>query len=125
MGKGGLRKSEALNANWSDLNDDNLEVKSGKGGKQRFVPFKTEWLLQTHGTSIVTKDLPYWNFFRSVCTEFTPHDFRSYYANRVVNMPGMSIEDARVLLGHETIETTAKYLRADKDRQRKLILEGL
>lgn len=124
MGKGGLRKSEALAMTWDKIKDDRLEVESGKGGKQRFVPFSKRWLVNIKGSgAVIPSNLYYWPFFRLI--GFTPHDFRSFYATKVVNIPGMSIEDARELLGHEDIKTTAKYLRADRDRQQKLVLENL
>lgn len=123
MGRGGLRKSEAFKTSWDKIKETRLEVESGKGGKQRFIPFLRTWLKDPETTgSVLPLNLNYWSFFKSI--GFTPHDFRAYYATKVVNIPGMSIEDARELLGHEDIKTTAKYLRADKDRQQKLVMEN-
>ena len=125
MGKAGLRKSEAFAVSFRDLKDDRIEVVSGKGGKQRFVPFSREWLKRSNdllNQTILPKNLPYQKFFDE--TEFTPHDLRAYYATKVANIQGMSVEDARDLLGHEDIRTTAKYLRANKNRQQTLIMEN-
>lgn len=121
MGKAGLRKAEAFKVKFSNVKNNSLEVESGKGGKQRFVPFNQEWLLPTT-FDILPKNLSYQKFFDE--TEFTPHDLRAYYATKICNILGMSIEDSRVLLGHEDIRTTSKYLRADKDRQHRLIMEN-
>ena len=126
MGKAGLRKSEAFNVSWSDIKDGMLEVRAGKGGKQRFVPFDRKWLRGDTGEVgvVVVKNLQYAKFFSESLTGFTPHDCRVYYATKVVNIVGMSIEDARDLLGHSDIKTTAKYLRASKDKQHRLIMEN-
>lgn len=125
MGKAGLRKSEAFSIKWADIQDNVLTV-IGKGGKKRTIPFSMQWLNAESEKlkTILPANLSYWQFFKEDLPGFTPHDLRSYYANRVTNMPGMSIYDARDMLGHVNINTTAKYLRADKDRQQKLILEN-
>lgn len=125
MSKAGLRKSEALSITWAGIKNDTLEVSEGKGGKQRFVPFKAEWLKLTSdntGESIVSPSVRIQSFFKDFGQGFTPHDFRAYYATKTACLPGMSIEDVRDLLGHVDIRTTAKYLRADRDRQKRLIL---
>lgn len=125
MGKAGLRKSEALAARWEHISQDQLEVPNGKGGKQRFVPFNKEWLKDVKEQGpVVPAKLNYWKFFNDNFEGFTPHDFRSYYATKIVNIHGMSIEDARDLLGHDDIKTTAKYLRVNKERQKTLVMEN-
>ncbi len=123
LGKAGLRKGEALGLTRDFIKDNQLEVRDGKGQKQRFIPFNSQWLLGD-ASVIVSATMPYWKFFKDHCEGFTPHDFRAYYATKIVNLPGMSIEDARDLLGHNDIKTTARYLRANKERRTKLIMEN-
>lgn len=124
-GRGGLRKMEALSAKWSDINGDRLEIRDGKGGKQRFVPFDKSWLRSSsNGYDLilpVTFNAQY--SFKKAGVNATPHDFRSYYAEKIVNNGGMSIEDARDLLGHSDINTTAQYLRASQEKQQKAVME--
>lgn len=123
LGKAGLRKNEAIGLKTAFIHEGQLEVREGKGQKQRFIPFNKEWL-QGQGSVIVPSKFSYWKFFKENCEGFTPHDFRAYYATKIVNMPGMSIEDARDLLGHNDIKTTARYLRVNRDRRTRLIMEN-
>jgi len=118
-GKAGLRKSEALNAKWEDIKNGELEVSSGKGNKQRFIPVDKAWFRDAKEEGQI---LPFNFLYKG--DFYTPHDFRSFYADRVVNMPGMSIEDARDLLGHTDIRSTVKYLRINKERRARLIREN-
>lgn len=127
IGKAGLRKSEALKVKWTDINNGLLHVTSGKGGKSRYVPFDNNWLkydFESVDVQILPENLVYWKFFKDVCGEFTPHDFRCFYANKIVNMTGANLEDCRDLLGHSDISSTAKYLRVDRNRQHKLVMEA-
>lgn len=127
ISKAGLRKSEALVVKWLDINNDKLEVRSGKGGKQRFVPFDISWLVDSKNRdlddTIVPETLNVAVLIKRHCGSFTPHDFRAFYATKLVSL-GMQIQDVAELLGHSTIETTARYLRADKERQAKIVMEG-
>lgn len=125
-GRAGLRKSEALDVKWSDINNGCLEVVAGKGGKQRFIPFNRAWLKNPEGKTTglilpVTFNAQYLLF--KIKSNASPHDFRSYFAEKIVNSPGMTVEDARDLLGHTDIRSTAQYLRANQERQHKAVME--
>lgn len=126
IGKAGLRKAEAFNVKWVDIKNDLLIVQNGKGGKYRTIPFKREWLKVTYSDYVAFRGNSYQIqlFFTTKCGDLTPHDFRSYYANVIVNQPGANLEDCRDLLGHANISSTAVYLRRDKDRQHKLVMEA-
>jgi integrase len=118
MGLAGLRISEALNAQWRDLENGFLKV-IGKGNKQRLIPFNKKKLIANGLGSIVGKlDL---NKLRRSMKPFTPHDFRAFYATYIANHPELNIKDAAMLLGHASITTTSRYVRSDLNRIAKVL----
>jgi integrase len=123
LGRAGLRLSEALGIKRSAIKDDIVNIESGKGQKQRFVPFKESWL-KGNAEVVVPTNLNFRAFFNESFEGFTPHDFRSYYANKVGAIPTMSLENLRKLLGHNDIRSTAVYLRSDLTKAHKLIMEN-
>ena len=135
MGDCGLRRSEAAAARFRDIRfQDGLPVLGvvGKGAKKRTVPLHRnahalamriqkeqggEFLLKRfdrHGnafdgitdralTDIVTER------GQALGLQLAPHDLRRTFAqNR--RKAGLDLEQIRVLLGHETLETTRRYL---------------
>lgn len=135
MGDCGLRRAEASAARFEDIRfQDGLPVLRvvGKGAKERAVPLHRnahalamriqreqggEYILKRfdrHGnaadgitdralTDIVTER------GRALGLELAPHDLRRTFAqNR--RKAGLDLEQIRVLLGHESLGTTARYL---------------
>lgn len=126
MGRGGLRWNEALQASWGDIKEDLLWV-VGKGDKQRKVPFNKSWLKycapKVDDRSLIVDDQSNLRRrFKTLFVPFTPHDFRAYYATQVANNPQLGIKNAAMLLGHSSISTTSRYVRADIEHCRKVLL---
>lgn len=122
-GLAGLRKHEAFKARWSDINQEqSLLTVVGKGGKQRQVPLDPSILLG-YGTS--SSPDPESRIILSAYTKavsdrwpaalegFTPHDLRAAYITHLVNSPGVGIKDVSQAVGHASIATTSRYIRAD------------
>lgn len=51
--------------------------------------------------------------------DVTPHDCRRFYGTTLVNTPGVTLEEARLLMGHETTEQLMEYQRAQSGYQRR------
>ncbi len=123
IGRCGLRKSEAFNAKWSDIENGYLKV-LGKGNKIRHVPILQMWLKpRVNGTvdqkiSGACKGCTY--FFRHKL-KLSFHDFRAYYATQVSNHPELNIKDAQLLLGHSSMMTTQRYVRADLEKAKRVL----
>lgn len=125
LGNGGLRWNEALKARWDDIRDDLLWV-VGKGDKQRKVPFYKSWLIPSEGAGslIVASNTSFRRRFNALFAPYTPHDFRAYYATQVANNPKLGIKNAAMLLGHSSINTTTRYVRADIERCKEVLLSS-
>ena len=114
MGRFGLRKSEALNAKWEDFTaEGTLEIKNGKGDKQRFIPLSVDNLKNFKQEGLILpRGLNYWRFFATI-KPFTPHDFRAYAITSWVKEKGLDLSDAALLAGHSKTDTTNRYVRTD------------
>lgn len=51
--------------------------------------------------------------------DVTPHDCRRFYGTRLVNSGGVSLEEARRLMGHETVEQLMEYQRSSKGFEKR------
>lgn len=51
--------------------------------------------------------------------DITPHDCRRFYGTMLVNRGGVSLEEARRLMGHETVEQLMEYQRAARGYERR------
>lgn len=51
--------------------------------------------------------------------DVTPHDCRRFYGTTLVNTPGVTLEEARLLMGHETTEQLMEYQRAQSGYQQR------
>ncbi len=144
--KCGLRKSEIMKLNCEEIDFTNNELKiiSSKGGNDRVVYFNGELkkLLLTYklekgihsggivrgknGNGICSNSLH--NAIRLVYTEsgvyrpgLTIHSLRHTYAE-TLRKEGFDFSVIQALLGHKSLETTAKYLHVTKDDLKKATL---
>lgn len=123
----GLRISEAINLKWSDINLGKITV-FGKGGKTRFIPIKSDLLnelvtlknkhcsyifysnrltsLKRENVHTMLKDVAKRaNLTDRVSAHWLRHSTASHALNN-----GASLTQVKELLGHGSINTTARYL---------------
>lgn len=142
----GCRVSEVSNTDWENVDVDNRTVVvTGKGNKQRIVYISDKaayWIekykisvenpsgalfvakhggrLQKSGIESVLKTIESKTDLENVY----PHRFRRTLATNLINK-GMNIQYVKEILGHEKIETTMIYSKADekniKESHRKYI----
>lgn len=129
----GLRVSEAQNLDLRDFDSENntLQVREGKGSKDRAVPFTDRLWRQikayTNGRNsgslfinnrkqpVSIRTLQRW--VKEVAREVgmgskvTPHVLRHTFAYLMISK-GMSHEQLQPMMGHERIETTQIYSRS-------------
>jgi len=134
----GARKSEIIGLKPSDIDfEDDMILLNGKGQKQRYAmlyskikddlkkyidKYSTEDFVFTYGGSaladstinaILTKHLR----LADIDGDFTPHDLRHACASAMFDN-GASLEEIKMVLGHESISTTEKiYVHFNKERQ--------
>jgi len=133
----GLRAFEACSLQWNDINFDRQQVhiKKGKGGKDRFVPICSETLVvlkryrehypsTNHVFKMFGKDAPLNNAsirFRlkeglskaGLDTSLTIHSLRHSYATHLLEA-GEDIQTVQQRLGHKSVSTTMIYLHLAK-----------
>lgn len=121
----GLRKSEALRLQWSDINSasESLTVKQGKGFKDRVVPFTRDAQSRLRSTAcnfVCSRAFtPVSNLDRYFSTasvragvRVTPHSLRAFALQNLSQV--LSITELRDFAGHSNFQTTLKYLVPDK-----------
>lgn len=130
----GLRVDEVANVELSDITlnerSGDVLVRSGKGDKERIVPLNliarkalASWTTVRPATvpnNLFSVSVRTWQ--RSVealgvqigVPDVTPHWLRYTFAKRLEG-DGIPLESIRDLLGHESIETTRRYLRSSLD----------
>ena len=138
MAHTGLRIEEVcdLKIENIDFNRNNIIVYDGKGGKNRVVPVK-EFVLKGHQYPSIKNYINYhrwktskiytfttdrgkaapWYIRRYLkpiarsagCSWINPHTFRHYYATECLKK-GMNLKALQLILGHESLETTSRYL---------------
>jgi integrase len=134
LGEPGLRKGEALNLKWEDLDwsKRRLTVTRSKSGDPRYVPLSSyaqEWLqrLQQHPESPFVFAMPDGSVLSDPRYSFDTvkkelglgfvkgfHDLRHYRATQWLAR-GVDVKTVSRLLGHRRIETTMRYLHLIPD----------
>lgn len=121
----GMRIQELLDMTWENINTENNSIKvTGKGGKSRIV-YTTEEVLapaknalkygQQHGKLffIDQRQARYmiWEALKpySNARQLSPHAIRHTYATNIASKGG-NVSTLAMLLGHQHIETTQKYI---------------
>lgn len=131
----GIRRAEATNLRIEDVDlEDQLIVVTGKGSKQRRVPFSTgvkqllrEWLSalgEMEGSLFGLTDQGIRQLFRRIQVEtgiknFYPHACRHTAATSMVRS-NMDTHSVKRILGHSSIIVTERYLSlSDADLREK------
>ncbi|MFC1558964.1 tyrosine-type recombinase/integrase [Gemmatimonadota bacterium] len=138
MYRAGLRVSEVINLKPGDIRWGSgiLEVRSGKGGKDRNIPVDSEtlgWLRAWQGQrpgrrqrffiTLQGKPLSARYLQQMVkrlahkaglerAEQVTPHVFRHTFATGLLN-DGFTIREVQTLLGHSNVSTTQIYLHVE------------
>ncbi|MDC8992490.1 tyrosine-type recombinase/integrase [Mycobacterium marinum] len=119
-GEAGLRRAEIAQVHTSDLMDGGALLVKGKGGKQRVVP------LSDHLVALIREAQPGWLFptipgqhltpghvgkimSRALPDQWTAHTLRHRFASRAYR-GSRNLRAVQMLLGHESILTTERYV---------------
>jgi len=142
----GIRKSELLNLNWTDINlsKNTLIVRNGKGGKDRLIPLhkKVTELLDRYldeRLPLKTDALIIGEQGRRLCSKsfvyllkiylglsglkkkgYSAHTFRHSFATHLIEA-GVDIFKVQKLLGHESLDTTKIYINFNSSQMAKAV----
>ena len=132
----GMRRSEAARLKWADIDSQRMIVRvvKGKGGKDRDLPLspallqtmRAHWrcfkpvtyLFPSRYSGAVEKpitDKAVWHIATQAARQagirkrVTPHTLRHSWATHLLEN-GTDLRTIQLLLGHEDLETTARYL---------------
>lgn len=136
----GLRISEALSVTKESLANGNNLIVTGKGKKQRLVPllpiviekikdyltncpfevaFNKPLFLGNKGKTYTRRDFSavIYNIRHNLNLQetITPHAFRHSFATHLLESGG-DLRTIQELLGHESLSTTQRYTKVDKNR---------
>ncbi len=143
----GLRLGEGLNLKVQDIDAHTMQihVRNGKGGKDRLVPLpqrtlnalRSYWLTHRHpqrlfpgkafmtdspmdrggvqkAMKLVLKDC-------GINKPISPHSLRHCFATHLLEQ-GLDLRSLQVLLGHGSLNTTARYTRMTRLKQKDAAL---
>lgn len=133
----GLRISEAANLRWLDVDlaGRSLMVREGKGGKDRVVPLHqviVDELVpprrsgfvcgKADGAPVGVKSLAhiFERWLPRLGIRISAHQLRHTFATELLNQ-GADLRQIQELLGHESIETTQRYLAVSATRLRTAV----
>ena len=142
----GIRKSELLNLNWTDINlsKSTLIIRRGKGGKDRLIPLHKEVtrLLDKYLNErlpLKTEALIIGEQGRRMCNcsfvnllkmylalsglkrkGYTAHSFRHSFATHLVEA-GVDLFKVQKLLGHASLDTTKIYINFNSSQMAKAV----
>lgn len=145
----GIRLSELVGLNDQAVDLDNCQLKvTGKGNKQRIVPFGSELKAALRQLIILREGVPradeaffvtskgqrmkpaqvrqiVKNRLAAVCTlkKLSPHVLRHTFATSMLNH-GAGIESVRRLLGHESVSTTEIYTHTTFEQLKRVYEEA-
>ena len=142
----GIRKSELLNLNWTDINlsRSTIIIRRGKGGKDRLIPLhkevtmlldkylekrlplKTDALIigeqgrRMSNCSFVNLLKMYFAISGLKRKGYTAHSFRHSFATHLVEA-GVDIFKVQKLLGHASLDTTKIYINFNSSQMAKAV----
>jgi len=142
----GIRKSELLNLNWTDINlsKSSVIIRRGKGGKDRLIPLhkevsrlldeylekrlplKTDALIigeqgrRMGNCSFVNLLKMYLSLSGLKRKGYTAHSFRHSFATHLVEA-GVDLFKVQKLLGHASLDTTKIYINFNSSQMAKAI----
>jgi site-specific recombinase XerD len=137
----GLRNMELRQLHVEDLSDGFVHVISSKRGKERYVPISEEaetivrhwlkkrpvespFLISSHlGNRIPERTVQktILSLARDIPKHVTPHTLRHSIATHLYNR-GVDLRDIQEFLGHDSIETTRRYVHVAKEQLRRRVL---
>lgn len=120
MSRCGLRVSEVLSLTKEAISDGKALI-VGKGKKERYI-FVPDYILnrieRICGGGLIFKNWDdrgfrkaIWIAFKNVGANVSPHMLRHAFASMCINQ-GMPINQIAMLLGHDDIRTTQRYLQS-------------
>lgn len=133
MARMGLRVCEVLALRKSDIIDGRAKI-HGKGGKERYI-FVPSYV-QTRIDRIACNDLLFedwddrafrkaiWLAFHMCGVETHPHALRHSFASALANS-GMPLNQLALLMGHESVKTTERYLHCASEQVKQNYLSIL
>jgi len=142
----GIRKSELLNLNWTDINlsKSTLIIRRGKGGKDRLIPLhkevtrlldqylekrlplKTEALIigeqgrRLCNSSFVSLLKMYLTLSGLKRKGYSAHTFRHSFATHLVEA-GVDLFKVQRLMGHASLDTTKIYINFNSSQMARAI----
>jgi len=142
----GIRKSELLNLNWTDINlsKSSVIIRRGKGGKDRLIPLhrKVTELLDKYldeRLPLKTDALIIGEQGRRLCNSgfvyllkmyltlsglnrkgYSAHTFRHSFATHLVEA-GVDLFKVQKLLGHASLDTTKIYINFNSSQMAKAV----